>query len=57
MEVGYFPPPEPTRRFGPMPEGALVLRSEDVVVERRSYIYLSDKNQGIWIVRSDESIV
>jgi hypothetical protein len=50
-EVGYFLPPEPTQRHGPMPEGELVLQSEDVVVDRRGYIYLSDKNQGIWILR------
>jgi hypothetical protein len=50
-EVGYFLPPEPARRYGPMPEGKLVLQSEDVVVDRRGYIYLSDKNQGVWIVR------
>lgn len=50
-EVGYFLPPEPTRRYGPMPEGQLVLQSEDVVVDRRGYIYVSDKNQGVWILR------
>jgi hypothetical protein len=50
-ELGYFLPPEPTRRYGPMPEGALVLQSEDVVVDRRGFIYLSDKNQGVWILR------
>ncbi|WP_344953713.1 hypothetical protein, partial [Actinomadura miaoliensis] len=50
-EVGYFVPPEPTRRYGPMPEGDLVLQTEDVVVDRRGYIYISDKNQGLWILR------
>ena len=50
-EVGYFIPPEPTRRYGPMPEDALVLQTEDVVVDRRGYIYISDKNQGLWILR------
>jgi len=50
-EVGYFLPPEPTRRFGPMPQGKLVLQTEDVVVDRRGYIYISDKNQGVWILR------
>ncbi len=50
-EVGYFIPPEPTRRYGPMPEDKLVLQTEDVVVDRRGYIYISDKNQGIWILR------
>lgn len=50
-EVGYFLPPEPTRRYGPMPEDKLVLQSEDVVVDRRGVIYVSDKNQGIWLLR------
>jgi hypothetical protein len=50
-EVGFFLPPEPKRRYGPMPEGALVLQSEDVIVDRRGFIYVSDKNQGIWILR------
>lgn len=49
--IGYFLPPEPTTRYGSMPEGELVLQSEDVVVDRRGNIYLSDKNQGIWILR------
>lgn len=52
VEVGYFIPPEPTRRFGRMPEGPLVLQTEDVVVDRRGYIYISHKNQGVWILRS-----
>lgn len=50
-EMGYFLPPEPTRRYGPMPEGRLVLQTEDVVVDRRGYIYITDKNQGLWVLR------
>ncbi|MGI5212348.1 LVIVD repeat-containing protein [Plantactinospora sp. CA-290183] len=50
-EVGYFLPPEPTRRYGPMPADKLVLQTEDVVVDRRGYIYITDKNQGVWILR------
>lgn len=50
-EAGYFMPPEPTRRYGPMPEGELTLQTEDVVVDRRGYIYVTDKNQGLWILR------
>ena len=50
-EVGYFLPPEPTKRYGPMPQGQLVLQSEDVLVDRRGFVYLTDKNQGLWIVR------
>ena len=50
-EVGYFLPPEPTKRYGPMPQGQLVLQSEDVLVDRRGFVYLTDKTQGPWIVR------
>ncbi|MBO0826546.1 MAG: hypothetical protein J2P24_02075 [Streptosporangiales bacterium] len=50
-EVGYFLPPEPTHRFGPQPPDALVLQSEDVLVDTRGYIYLANKNQGVWILR------
>jgi hypothetical protein len=50
-EVGWFLPPEPTKRYGPMPVGKLVVQTEDVLVDKRGYIYLTDKNQGIWIVR------
>jgi hypothetical protein len=52
IEVGYFLPPEPTRRYGPLPKGTLVVQTEDVVVDRRGFIYISDKNQGIWIIRT-----
>ncbi len=50
-EVGYFIPPEPTQRYGPLPQGDLVVQTEDVVVDRRGYIYITDKNQGLWITR------
>ncbi|MGP3936859.1 LVIVD repeat-containing protein [Nonomuraea sp. KM88] len=50
-EVGYFVPPDPVRRYGPMPEGELVAQTEDVVVDTRGNIYVSDKNQGIYILR------
>lgn len=50
-EVGYFIPPDPTQRFGPAPPDALVLQSEVVLVDSRGYIYLTNKNQGLWILR------
>ena len=50
-EVGYYIPADPTRRFGPMPEGNLVTQTEDVVVDRRGYIYITDKNRGLQILR------
>jgi hypothetical protein len=51
QEVGWFLPPDPTERRGPLPRGALVAQSEDVLVDTRGYIYVSHKNQGIWILR------
>lgn len=50
-EDGYFIPPDPTHRFGPQPPDALVVQSEDVLVDTRDNIYLSNKNQGVWILR------
>jgi hypothetical protein len=44
-------PPKPTKRFGLMPEDDLVIQTEDVLVDRRGYIYITDKNQGIYILR------
>lgn len=50
-EIGHFMPPEPRKRYGPMPEGPLVTQTEDVLVDRRGYIYITDKNQGLWVLR------
>lgn len=50
-EVGYFLPPEPTKRYGYLPANKLVLQTEDVVVDTRGFIYITDKNQGLWILR------
>jgi myo-inositol-hexaphosphate 3-phosphohydrolase len=32
-----------------MPQGELVTQTEDVLVDRRGYLYISDKNQGLWV--------
>ena len=50
-EVGWFMPPDPTERLGPMPQGPLVTQTEDVLVDRRGNIYITDKNQGLWVLR------
>jgi len=49
-EVGYFLPPDPARRYGTLPT-KLVAQSEDVLVDARGTIYLTEKNQGLWILR------
>lgn len=54
-EVAWFLPPHPTRRYGPLPLDGLVRQSEDVLVDRRGYSYVADKNQGLWILRADLS--
>ncbi len=50
-EVGYFIPPDPVKRYGPVPREKLVVQTEDVLVDRRGYIYITNKNQGLWILR------
>ena len=50
-EIGHFIPPDPTQRYGPMPEGRLVVQTEDVLVDRRGFIYITDKNQGLWVLK------
>ena len=51
QEVGWFLPPDPRERRGPLPRGALALQSEDVLVDIRGNIFVSHKNQGIWVLR------
>jgi hypothetical protein len=50
-EVGYFLPPDPKRRYGNFPKGKLVAQSEDVLVDTRGFIYVTHKNQGLWILK------
>ena len=50
-EVGWFLPPDPRVRRGPLPKTGLVAQSEDVVVDARGNIYVSDKNHGVYILR------
>jgi hypothetical protein len=49
-EFAYFVPPDPQKRIGTKPS-KLVAQTEDVLVDRRGYIYISDKNHGIFILR------
>ena len=50
-EVAHYVPPDPTKRIGIMPVKKLVTQSEDVLVDKRGYIYVSDKNHGVFILR------
>jgi hypothetical protein len=49
-EFAYFVPPDPKKRAGPKPS-KLVAQTEDVLVDRRGFIYISDKNLGIYVLR------
>lgn len=53
QEVGWFLPPDPRERRGPLPRTGLVAQSEDVIVDTRGNIFVSHKNQGIWALRYD----
>ena len=50
-EIAYYIPPDPKERYGPMPFGKLVVSSEDILVDRRGYIYMTDKNLGLHVLR------
>jgi hypothetical protein len=50
QEVAYFVPPVPTERRGLLPK-TMAPQSEDVLVDARGYIYISDKNHGVYILR------
>jgi len=52
-EVAWFIPPDPVHRYGPQPVGSLVEQTEDVLVDTRGYIYVTNKNQGLWILELD----
>lgn len=49
-EIAYFIPSDPENRIGTKPS-RLVVQTEDVLVDRRGYIYISQKNQGVHILR------
>jgi len=51
QEVGWFIPPQPTRRIGVMPKTKLVQQTEDVLVDTRGNIYTTDKQWGLFILR------
>jgi hypothetical protein len=50
-EIAYFIPPAPTQRLGPLPQTGLVTQTEDVLVDARGNIFISDKNRGVCVLR------
>jgi hypothetical protein len=51
-EVGWFIPPTPIKRYGPLPYDKLVSETEDVLVDTRGNIYITDKHWGMFVLRS-----
>ena len=49
-EIAYYVPPDPEERRGLMPK-TLVTQSEDVLVDKRGYIYVTDKNHGLHVLK------
>jgi hypothetical protein len=46
----------PTERRGLLPK-KLVPQSEDVIVDARGYIYVSDKNHGVYILKASDAVM
>lgn len=49
-EVASFVPPDPRVRRGVLPS-KLVTQSEDVLADSRGFIFVTDKNHGLYVVR------
>ncbi len=50
-EVGWFIPPTPTKRRMPAPYDKLESQTEDVLVDTRGNIYITNKQWGLFCVR------
>lgn len=51
-EIGYFVPPNPVRKEGTAAGGGgATSNGADIIVDTRGYIYMSDRSQGIWVLR------
>jgi hypothetical protein len=50
VETGWYVPEDPRERRGTLPS-RLVTQFEDVLVDARGYIYCTDKNHGLFVLR------
>ena len=54
IEAGYYVPEDPPRRIGgSRPRGELGTQIEDVAVDARGYVYITDPNRGLMILETD----
>jgi hypothetical protein len=51
VESGWYVPEDPSERRGTLPS-TLVTQFEDVLVDARGYIYCTDKNHGLFVLRT-----
>ncbi|WP_167761950.1 hypothetical protein [Blastococcus sp. CT_GayMR19] len=51
VETGWYVPEDPPERRGTLPS-TLVTQFEDVLVDARGYIYCTDKNHGLFVLRT-----
>jgi len=51
--IAYFIPASPKKKRGLLPK-ELATQTEDVIVDKRGYIYITDKNHGLFILRHKE---
>jgi hypothetical protein len=54
-EIGWFVPEDPRQRRGTLPAD-LVTQFEDVLVDARGYVYCTDKNHGLFVLRLDPEV-
>ena len=54
-EVGCFVAEDPRQRRGPKPE-VLVTQAEDVLVDDRGLIFLTDKNHGLFVLEAEDPV-
>lgn len=52
-EVAFFVPPDPLERRGVLPRGRLAAQSEDVLVDARGFVYVTDKNHGLYVLEDE----
>ena len=49
VSAGYYVPDNPKKRLGLLPRD-LVHQAEDVIVDARGYIYVTEKNSGLYVM-------
>lgn len=52
-QVAWYVPADPEERRGTKPVGALATQFEDVIVDDRGYVFCTDKNHGLFVLKQD----